>query len=267
MTEKTDPVIRTNTGWAGRGKNYFRGCSVPDDLAGREGYWTLVSLAAGYRRLSTAEAGFLDALTAVVNGSDPRIMPLKFAWVVGSLGGTMTAIGALLIWLEGSRVGPFPAAKAAEAWLELGQLESAEAIEQWFAERRTQHELVSGFGVQGRERDERVELAKAVVESHGRQHGRYYRTFVEVEAALEPRSRLRANVVGMVTACALDLGFRPEHMPFVMWPGLEVSVIANALEAAKQRPDALQRLPEQMVRYAGPAPRRSPRAEPGDHER
>jgi hypothetical protein len=261
-----DSVITTNAGLAGRGKNYFRGYSVPDDLAGQHGYWTLVSLAAGHRRMDRMEARYLDELTTAMNGSDPRILPLKFAWLAGSLGGSMSAMGALLVWLDGSRVGPSPATKAAEAWLALEGLEDPDAIEQWFAERKARRELVPGFGVQGREKDERVELAKHVVQAHGRRDGRYLRLFARVEAALE-RGRLRPNIVGLVTACALDLGFRPEHMPFVVWPGLEVSVIANAIDAAAQRPRVLQRLPSALVRYEGPAPRSSPRALSSDRDR
>jgi hypothetical protein len=257
--DEPEPVIETNVGWAGVGKNYFRGYSVAEELADRHGFWTLISLATGHRPLEPQEAELLDRLAIAANGSDPRIWPLKFAWLVGSYGGSMAALGALLVWLDGSMVGPSPAHEAGKAWIELGTLEGTEAIAQWFVERKARGEHVQGFGVPGRSQDERVELGKRLIESY-QHHGRYYRLFVEVEGILRQHGRLRPNIVALVTVCALDLGFQPHQIPFVVWPGLEVSIIANALEASIKRPEVLHRMPSRRVRYDGPLPRASPRA-------
>lgn len=262
---RAEPTITTNVGWSGPGENYFRGYSVPDALVGRHGYWTLLSLSAGHRPLEPDEARFLDALSTAMNASDPRIPPLKFAWVAGSLGGSLNTVGALLVWLDGSQVGPSPAHEAARAWLALAELGDAEdAIGRWFDEHKARGERVAGFGVPGRDRDERVEAAQAIIAAHGREHGRFVRLFARVEAVLMARGRVRPNIVGLMTACALDLGFEPHHMPLVVWPGLEVSILANAIDAAKQRPEVLHRLPTRWIRYDGPAPRASPRAQGED---
>lgn len=262
MKDATDSAsaIETNAGWSGPGKNYFRGYSVPDDLTGRDGFWTLVSLATGYRRLEREEAAFLDELTTAMNASDPRIPPLKFTWVMGSLGGSLNTLGALLVWLDGSQLGPSPAADAARAWLALEALEGSAAIAAWFDGCKARGERVQGFGVPGRDQDERIEAAKRLLVSHHRTNGRYVQLFAKVEEILRTRGRLRPNIVGLVTACALDLGFEPHQMPFVVWPGLEVSAIANAVEAVTQRPEVLRRFPSQWVRYDGPPPRSTPRA-------
>jgi hypothetical protein len=253
-------TIKTNIGWSGRGENFFRGYSVPLELVGSHGYWTMISLAAGHRPLDPHEAEFLDRLAVAANASDPRIWPLKFAWLAASYGSTINAMGALLVWLDGSRVGPSPTRDAAIAWMELGALDGTDAIIRWFADRKTRGENVQGFGVPGRDRDERVELGKQLVEAYGRAGGRYYRLFTEVEGILRQRGRLRPNIVGLVSACALDLGFEPSQAPFVMWPGLEISMVANVVEANARQPEVIRELPSERVRYRGPAPRSSPRA-------
>ncbi len=260
MSSKHDPSsVETNVGWAGMGTNYFRGHPVDALVRAGHGYFSMVSLAVGHRPLRPSEERLLDRLAAATNGSDPRIWPLKFAWLVGSYGGSMSALGSLLLWLGGARVGPDPAQDAARTWLQLAALADGAAIDAWFTDRKARGERVAGFGVPGRDDDERVRLGKQVVEAHGG-GGPHYRLLLTVEQRLEQHGRLRPNIVGLVTACALDLGFEPEHMPWLMWPGLEVSVIANAVEASRLQPETIRQLPLDRVRYEGPSARVSPRA-------
>jgi hypothetical protein len=258
--------IRTRAGWAGLGENYFGGRKVGTDLLGHHGFWSMVSLALGHRPLTRAEERLLDDAVVAMNASDPRIWPIKMTWLIGSYGSAVAGAAAGSLWRDGARVGSSPARAAAACWLELHAAlassgERAIAIADWFRGRKDAGILVPGFGVPARQQDERVVLLDRVVRQRGFADGSYFALLGEVTAVLERTSTLRPNVVGAMSALALDLGFQPDQIPELVQVGLWLSLLANGVDAAVQQPEVLREMPSEAVCYQGPAPRRSPRAE------
>lgn len=255
-------TIRTSVGCAAHGENLFRGHRVPELLRGGHGFWSLMSLAVGHRALTQDEAQFVDELGVAINASDPRIWPLKSAWLVSCHGSAWAGVGALMSWLERAAVGPWAVGEAARTWPRMESVveRGPAAILEWCHERKRTGERIPGLGVAGRTEDERLPLVTATARKFGRDSGRFYCVFDAVEQALRT-SRLRANAAGGYAACLLDLGYSPEQIGWMSQPGLTLSIVANAIEASVLGPEELRQLPVSAVRYVGRSARTSPRAD------
>ena len=251
--------IRTNVGWAGQGENHFRGHAI-STLAGRAGFWSMVSLSVGHRVLEGFEERLLDELVVVMNASDPRIWPLKLAWLSASHGSEHAGVAAVHAMLDGAIVGPSPSREAAAAWLALAEVRTKAGVLAWFDDRKARGERVPGFGVPARAEDERVALIVAALTRHGCSELPHAQLLSRVGGILARSTNLRPNVVGALTACALDLGFSPAQCPQLVHVGLTLSIVANAVDSAAIRPRQLHRLPLECAVYEGRPPRRSPRA-------
>jgi hypothetical protein len=68
------------------------------------------------------------------------------------------------------------------------------------------------------------------------------------------------NIIGATAAICLDLGFRPREIAPMAAILLQPTLLANAVAGTVEAPEVLRRLPDDCVRYVGPAPRQSPRA-------
>jgi hypothetical protein len=257
-------TIRTNVAWAVPGDNLFRGYSVKNELAGRDGYWSLLSLAVGGSRLSVADAAYVDDLASCMQAADPRIWPLKVAWLVGSYGTRSAAIAATEVYLEHALVSGFQCAKGAETWNVLDAVIAGggeAGLARWIENAARDRLKVSGFGVPGRAGDERIEVLKGCVARHGREHGRRYESFLMVEKLVRDMPPVwQPNIALAYGACGLDLGLRPDEIGLFAHAALCVPIWANAVEAAKLAPASLRTLPADVVRYRGTAPRSSARA-------
>lgn len=71
---------------------------------------------------------------------------------------------------------------------------------------------------------------------------------------------LQPNIAAAAAAIFCDLGWSPDEIGSASSCLGVHMLIAHAHEGAQQRAAVAQRLPAAVVRYAGPAPRRSPRA-------
>src|SRR5690606_13645313 len=107
----------------------------------------------------------LDEVVACLNATDPRIWPMKIAWLVGSYKSPVAALTACQAYLERAWVGFSPTRDNARAWAtldaELGLEIDDRALLRWIETRWTDEERTPGFSVPLRPKDERVEWLKA----------------------------------------------------------------------------------------------------------
>ena len=243
-------------------EHHFRGHRVFAELAGREGFWSFVSLAVGARLLGPDESGVLDTLCACVMASDPRIPPLKLTRLCAAYGHDLSAFGATYVALDGARLGPSPTQPAAELLSRVrGRLKACPPTLEELRralEPELEHTIgtVPGFGVPARSVDERVTAMRSLLRAHKRDHLPHWGILMAAQDLLGTP----ANVAGGVAAVLLDLGYTPAQAPLLAACLVLPAVLAHATEGAQQRPEVLLRLPAEWVRYRGKAPRQSPRA-------
>ncbi len=257
------PTLTTRVGQAIWGDNLFRGHSVTHDLAGRETFWSVLSLAVGGPHLSAADARVLDDVTVCCLAADPRIWPLKAARVAASYGSELTGVAVGMLAADGAHVGPkiiektatFLIALADELPVDASPTQVSELLDRWMDERRR----IFGFGVPFRDSDERVDALRTCLKLRGRTEGRFWRLIESVGNHLGPNHGLPTNIGAGCCAAMLDLGLSPDQISAIQWMFFYPCFWANASEGARQRAPILQRLPESSVRYAGAAPRSSPR--------
>src|SRR5207248_5309361 len=103
------------------------------ELAGTDGWTSVLSLAFGGPRLDAATAQIIEDVAVCSLAADPRIWPLKLACLIASYGVTLPAMAVGHLALEGAIVGAEPTGAAAEilvAWTEkLGESPAPERVE------------------------------------------------------------------------------------------------------------------------------------------
>ncbi len=264
------PSLPTGVGRAVWGDNLFRGHSVGERLAGRETFWSVLSLAVGGPLLSADDAAVLDDVTVCCLAADPRIWPLKAARVAASHGSEVTGVAVGLMAADGAHVGPKIIEKTADFLVALSAAAPpdstpealAQVLEAWIAGGRR----LFGFGVPFRDRDERLDALRRCLNARGRTTGRYWRLIEAAGAYLGEHRGLPTNMGAGCCAAMLDLGLVPDQISAIQWALFYPCFWANAVEGARQRAPALQRLPASSIRYVGAPPRRSPRAAEAEHD-
>lgn len=264
--------IRTDVGAAAFGQNFVRGASVRDELFGRTTRWGLLSRLLGAPPLDAADAAFLDDVLVAAAAPDPRIWPLKIAWLIGAYGDVGAGGAAVQAMLAECRLGPWAGAAAFDTVSALAALREADPegfadrAVTWIRARADAGEVVFGFGVAGgggRSTDERLALIDEAARRHGYQDRRHYRAAREGAAAIARETGRQPNMAIGLAAIGLDLGLDRRRLEAILYELLEPQILGNAFEAAALRPAALRALPLDAVQYVGAPPRRSPRASGG----
>lgn len=258
--------VRTRVARAIAGEHLFFGYRVGDELAGRAGFWSLLSLASGHRLLRDDESGLLDDLKAAHMVADPRIQPLKLARMVASRGGAISGYCAGLLMIERSMIGPACAEHAAHMLTQVARaLGDAAPTEEAVAAAfdRTPYATASylpGFGVPFRDRDERLPSIHRCMRARGRDELPHARLERALAGVVGRRRGLPSNIAGAAAAIMLDMGFTPSQCGLV-GVGLAVAYfLANAVEGAAQQSPVMQSLPATALRYVGAPPRETRRA-------
>jgi hypothetical protein len=246
------------------GENMYFGHCALADLLDRETSTGLMFMAAIGRRPSDDEREVLDAVAVIMTSADGRIWPLKLGRLVASYGGTLAGWCASLLTMEGPRLGPWILGYAAKDLVELhaavgagidDDAAVAAQVRAFFDGKRR----VVGLGVPLREHDERY----VALEGWVRRTGRDRHAFWRLQAALAKHARASGNLapnVGLgIAAVLLDLGYTPHQISALVTFVNQNVFAANAFEAAEQRSEEMQHLPDACISYVGPLPRRSPR--------
>ncbi len=257
--------LTTAVGHAANGENHYLGYAVGRELAGRETQTGLVALAIGARRLTSAERAVLDDIAVVMTVADPRIWPLKLARVVASYGSTLPAMAAANLCIERAFIGHWTSGTAAETLVSLREAIGESIDDEVLVSREALHFLATrrrwmGFGVPFRDQDERVAALRRCLENRGRTSQPYWRLLETLSKVLYQHKKLRPNIGIAVGAACLDLGYSPREVSLLSVALGQTDYLANAVEGAAQAPEMLRELPARIVRYVGPARRRTPRA-------
>jgi hypothetical protein len=168
--------------------------------------------------------------------------------------------------IDGDVIGPWTTVFAAELLLEFcdatAQIASSdeEAFTRAVLDVARRRGRLIGYGVPFRRQDERLVHLSAYIRKSGRADLPFWRLQEKVSECLFREKKLLPNLGIGCAATLLDLGFTPRQVGAVTFFVHEVTYIPNAIEAADQRAACLRRLPDDVVTYTGPPPRRSPRA-------
>lgn len=262
-------MIRTDVGAAGFGDNFVRGRSVRDALFGRASRWSLLMRFVDGPELDPSDAAFLEDVLVATVAPDPRIWPIKVAWLVGAYGEWSAGNVAAQTTLAGTQMlgsrscaAAFPTVSAFVAMHRDGG-DFAGRVVAWVRARWDAGESVWGFGVAGgggRPRDERVALVDRAALRHGRAHRPHYRASMDAAAAISAATGRHPNLALPSAAIGLDLGLDETRLDLLMLQLLEPQLLGNAYESARIRAPSLQELSGEHITYQGLAPRRSPRS-------
>lgn len=255
-------TIRTGVGRAGPGDYEQFGLSVYRDLVGRTSYLGLIAFSLTGRRLSPTEEDMLDDLAASSHVTEPRVWPIKLTWIAGSLGRAVPGYVCGTIALDSDMVGGRVAEDAAKMLVAVDEAVKAagggdEAIAKFVNDNRHLY----GFGVPVRAYDERLVAFRAALERRGIAGGHFWQLAQRFWRIAKESRRIEVNIIGATAAICLDLGFTPAQVAPMAVMLLTPTFLGNATEAAAQSPESLKRLPPEAIRYVGPPPRESPRAQ------
>ncbi len=266
MTDETDGSLqlRTRIGHSSWDGNQYCGYAV-DELAGRDGMWSLISLAVGGPRLGPEEVAVLDDLAVSLIAPDPRIWPLKMTRLASAYGSPTAGQCVGYLGIARSQVGGHTIGMAAQSLVDLerrlGGDWTPERLDAVIGEITAGGRPLPGFGVPYRPRDERVDVLRRCLQQRARAGGRYWDLIHTLAAHVAKQRPLPLNIGGAGAAVMLDLGFTADQVVLLGPVLLLPNYLANAAEGAEQRPAALLRLPDEVIDYVGAPPRRSPRAE------
>lgn len=253
----TADVIENRIGVNANGDNTFRGLSAKEDIVGQLDFWSLQSLAVGKRTLTREEAEYFEQLMLGMNASDPHIWPLKLVWLASGYGEAFSGLASLIAAFPRASLGTAPieeAARQVEKFIAVNDLELSPFIDDILAK----EEVIPGFGVIGREHDERAEILEKVCHKYGFDSRPCYLRMKVVRSYLI-KKKIDVNVGGMVAILLMDLGFNPQQTSLMACSGLWTSMMANAVDAANMQPSVLRKLPQDRIKYVGRARRLSPR--------
>ncbi|AKU95925.1 Citrate synthase (si) [Labilithrix luteola] len=253
--------IRTHVGRAIHGDYEHFGLRVFRDLLGHTSYLGLIAFAISGRRLSRDDEQLLDDLAVTAHVTEPRVWPIKLTRVVASLGRTMPAFVSGVVALDSDIVGGRVANEATRVLTDLAKhVEQHGETDASIADFVVSRKRLVGFGVPFRETDERLDALRAVLERRGRAPGKYWTLAERFWRIVKEKRGVEANIIGGTAAVCLDLGFNEQEASAMAVTLLQPTFLSNAVEGAAQKSAVLRQLPDEAMRYAGAAPRKSPRA-------
>ena len=247
----------STVGLAQWGESRFRGYAVCAELAGRVDYWRAFALALGKPPLTDSQVHSLDCLASVTLAVDPRVWPHKLVRLVASYGEPLPALAAYHYILHANSLGLRNAAKCAEMLQEVAAAGVGATASAFLPMLRRGR--LPGFGVPFRDTDERLD---ALCTALGSDSGPHLKLLGELSELAFAEKKIRPNLIAGYAAVALDSGFAPHEVQWLVLPLVLPAYLANALEGAAQQHDSMLRLGADDLAYRGPPPRRSPRARP-----
>jgi hypothetical protein len=229
--------------------------------------WNLCSMAIRGPQLDATDIGIMNDIATCHLAADPRLPPMKLLRLASAYGGYISALGAFYAAQDHVSIGLAMARRCAKFLYNLcSDLEQANAVEddaaleQTLISRRQQRVRLDGYGVPVRAVDERAAALMRCVVRRNRDKGVYYRLMLRCNQILTRLYRLPVNLAGVLAAISLDIGFTPEQLHAMSIPFTIAPFLANIAEGSQQAPSLLQCLPTEVIAYAGPPPRLSPRS-------
>lgn len=253
--------IVTHVGKAIAGDYEHFGLRVYRDLLGSTSYMGLIVFSVSGKRMTRADEEILEDIAVACHATEPRIWPIKLTRVVSSLGRTMPGFISGCVALDSDLLGGRVANEATRILTDLvayvaAHGETDDAMRAFLASRRR----LVGFGVKARAIDERLTALETSLVRRGRTDGRHWKLAQHFWRIVKEERGFEPNIIGAISAVGLDLGLTEEQISALAVIFLQPTFLANGVEGAAQKSAVLQRLPDEAIRYAGAAPRKSPRA-------
>lgn len=260
------PVVVSRVAHAEYEDHRFMGHSAFHDLLGHETITGLLALSILGRRVDDDVKTALDLMANCCSAADPRIWPLKAARVAASYGEALAGFAAGQLAMMGPFMSPRTIGTAAEGLARLrmkldaeGADPGADVVDRVVLE-HIAHGRVGGYGVPLRPQDERYVALHGAMTRVGRHMLPHWRAQEILSAAMRREKKLEPNIGIALAAALLDIGCTPWQAGTFATHLFGHTMIANSFEASVQRSAAMQALPLDTIRYAGHAPRKSPRS-------
>ena len=255
-TESID--LHTTVGRTVQGENFFRGFGALHELLGAEQYWTLVSMAVDGPRLTDRQCRICDAISASLLVPDARLWLFKASRLVASYGNALAGFAAGQTYMRGAIIGTMVGEHAARF-----QAEVASRIGASFADPRAMDDVVAqlveegaflhGFGVPGRQEDERAVYLQRWYDDNGVPDAQEWVLFRNLERAVAELKGLPANIASPVAAAWRQMGFSPRQSRYMSNTAIVINTLCNAYDGEAQGLPAYRRLPDEYVEYVGPS--------------
>jgi hypothetical protein len=259
-----DEPLTTHVGRISPSELHFRGYEV-EELLGRN-YWQLVSLSLAGPQLNASACETLDRLSTCMLACDPRIWPLKLVQLAACHGSISSGLGVGLVGLETSPISYWTAGPAARFLRELMSDLKGRPL-------RTDSEVLEGqgvppgFGVHGREVDQRVILFRRWRQTSSTSAGAFERLALDLEPWVVSQYAQRMHIDGLAGAVLSDLGFAPDQVAVMSGVVHALpNLLANAHEGSQRGPE-LRTIASAKISYTGHAPRCSNRSRVTARER
>lgn len=249
--------IKNNVGYATGSDNVFRGLSMNDDVMGKIGHWSIISLSIGGEVLSRKNEIYLESIITATNACDPHIWPLKLAWFAAGYGHPLSGMASTYGSLARAQVGPYAINRAALQLEHCMTLNSEQLRE--FLLKQKESRTIEGAGVVGRAKDERLVAMQTICSDMGYDNTPRMKKRVDIESILN-EFNLETNAAGMWACIALDLGYSPKQAELLISIALSTAIYANAYDASETQSQLLRDLPYSVVEYTGKSSRLSPKA-------
>lgn len=259
------PILETTVGRSVEDEHFYRGFATLRELLGREDYWSLVSLAVDGPRLTASDCRIVDAIAVSLLVPEPRLWLFKPGRLAASFGDALGGLAVGQMVMRGAIVGSHVTDKSVAFQQSVAEMvgegfDDREAMDAVVSELLEQGTFLHGFGVPGRERDERAIWLERWYESEGRPGAREWRLYRNLCRAIEDAKGLTPNLTGTFTPIWLELGFTPVQAKYLTNCCVVINTLCNAFDGEQQKLEDYRRLPDSVIDYVGPPSRRSPRA-------
>jgi len=258
------PEIATRSAHWGYDEHRYFGHAVFEELRGRESFAGLTALSVLGRRLAPEVCALLDETAVCLTLADPRIWPLKLTRLIASYGHAIPAAAAGMLIQQEARIGHWTMQNAAAALVALkSQVDAVSSDDAQRVVRSYVREqpFVWGFGTPFRKRDERLLAFRDSVERRGFDRLPYFKLFDALAREVTAERHACPNIAAALAAVLLDQGLAVREIGPLAIALSQHMFMAHGVEGAALASPVLQRLPLEFVRYVGPKPRQSPRAQ------
>lgn len=234
---------------------------IYEELEGSASFVDMLFLSVASRLPTANEVQFLNHFSVAVSFADPRIWPLKVTKIIASYGNFGAGVASGLLCVQDAIIGPWSWLPTAKLLCEIeSNLAQGHSLEPVLSSIFSSRGRVPGFGVKGREVDERGLAIRRGVNLLGRDKMSYWKLANKVERELDQLGyKIKPNVAFHGAAALLDLRLEPESVAELAVGLFSHMFIAHASESVATPSAQLRQLPEKYIAFDGHSPRVSPR--------
>jgi hypothetical protein len=209
------------------------------------------------RILDGDDIAIVDDIVTAMSSADPRLWPFKITRLGAAYGHATFGMGTTFVASEGAIFGATRFQEIGEVLIELQR----RVAEQRLSDDQLLAMLRAGIvGFRTVYADPRFDGLVGQITKRGRHERPFMRVCLKAVELARTELRVEPHVFLAIVALGLDMGMTPYQIGVFSMLILFHDAVGNASEGAEQQPGVLQRLPAEVIKYVGPAPRVSVRA-------